>query len=469
MCHGNFRYWRRDGTHEYHGALRQRLLLLCLEGLSQTQVGSLSGDFGITKSWFDHTKAQVLAHPPLVSTHGVWAEILWGKSWIDLGVPGYASPRSSLNDVVPLQEDCLSQQCQLLDSAGSSVVVNLPLLTPQRNRVWLSDGSLPMADVFSPQQLTEISLVKEYRPRPFACTANAASNLPEAVSECLRIESTRLECARELLTAVDWDTSIVRLTVFDLLSHLLGADFLFDQNLRVYDELKSFLTVLDLWMNFVRNEFPDAAVGLLSTVSHTECRARVNLNQILWQGGFCKLLDENGVQEAAILSRRKAASLFFGNSNTSQVQTIGAEPVLAVSPSCMFDLSVTTCASAVQGGIYLNLKNRYDGGIVDSADAPGVLSAVREHITAVFLRELDITPNIWQNESIGSNGPDLMIYAEGIEFHNTSSGIAVDRVNKPRSTHAAEGFVWLPQEFDCSSGSMTPLDFHAQLMGKRHG
>jgi hypothetical protein len=442
--------------------------LLCLEGLSIAQTGTLFGSLGLFNGRFKQNQLRKLMHAPITSFQGVWAEILWGRRWSELGIAGYGRPDGSLNKVVAWQEDDLPDECKLLNNGAANVVANLPLLTPQENRYWLSDGSLPLATVISPACLSNIDGVSNYQPKPFFCTALAASNLTESIAQCFQVESRRLQSCGEILAGVDWDTAIIRLTVFDLLSHLMGAQYLAEPELIMQQELKAFLSELNNWLEVILQKFPDCQVCIMSSLGHNNCVARVSLNQILWQGGFCEPSPHKASMNAT-LSRRMIASRMLDNRKSREPFVQEMPPALAVTPSWDFDLSSTVCASVVQGGIFLNLQQKYETGIVSATEAPVVLKAVREHIAYALEKELGITAEIWQTDQIGSLGPDLMIYAEGVDFHNNSIGPAVDTINKPRSTHNTEGFCWLPPQMSLDSQVLTPLELHAQLLGVTHG
>ena len=439
--------------------MRRKLLLLCLEGLSRTQAQWFFGNLDSLKRLLRVGDLNTLEHHPISSFQPVWAEILWGRPWSELGVAAYGAARGSLNAVAPLTEQDVPIPCKLLDS-HKSVLVNLPLLAPGKNRFWLSDGSLPLGSVVSPPDLERCSSLKDYRPRPFSSVALGAARLAEAVADSLQLETVRLKCAAEIMRSVEWDISIVRVTAFDLLFHLLGVEYLQDRQLIFHAQVQEFLAVLDSWIRDLLDTFRDALPCVMSTVGHSTGIARVNLNEILYRGGFC----EPATEQSALGQehRRTIASLLLKR-NGDNASGKDEPQSLALTPPWKFNLPSTVCGSAVQGGIFLNLKGRYTDGTVEPSEANDLLTNVRQYVVEALKTELGIEPYVWQSGYVGSLAPELMIHADGIEFHNSYIGAAIDTINKPRSTHTSEGFVWLPRGMAPNSEMVTPLQLHELL------
>jgi hypothetical protein len=343
----------------------------------------------------------------------------------------------------------------LLSTASKSIVVNVPILTPKPGRLWLSDGSLPGIGFVSPAEAAESFSLNEYKPRPFTCAPLATARLNESISQCLKTEIVRLDCAARLLRGSKWTVGIVRLTVFDLLAHLLGPDFLDETDRVGYGEINEFLTLLDAWLKGLIDLFPADHLCVLSTIGHIQCQARVNLNQLLRMGGYCRLLKDEQSEQSGMLARRKAATMQVRRDERIQ------EP--AVTPQWLFDLPATVCGSVVQGAIHLNLKGRYSGGIVEKEAAGGLISEVRGFIVASLKQQLGIEPEVWQCETIGEVGPELMIYMPGVEFHNSVGSEPIDKMVRPRSCHTADGFVLLPANVERPAGALTPLELHGVL------
>ena len=433
-------------------------LLLCLDGLSAVQAIELCRRVPALGALLEKGALKPLQHSPVASFNAVWSELLWGKPWFELGAAGYARARGSLNAVSPLKESDLPDS-PILCSARKTVTINLPMIEPHRpGRVWLSDGSLPYHFVVNPSHLARQAPFDNYQARPFSCLPYALSNIEQSVLHCLQVERQRLSCARELLRQADWDFCAVRLTIFDQLFHLLSPDVLFADDFLLRREIDAFLSELDLWLSETRTDTAGAAWCILSTLGHTPCIARVNLNAALAADGFATLVAD---RHTAVSARRKAAAVSIAGR--------GDEPTApAVTPSWMFEASKSVAASVVQGGIFLNLAGRYDDGIVEADEARGLIQRIKTSIATKLHREFNEQAVVWEAENISEVGPELMIYMDGVEFHNNATDLIVDRMNKPVSTHTCEGFVWLPDE--SSSGSwLTPIELHHLIMKLAHG
>ncbi|HEY9868317.1 MAG TPA: hypothetical protein V6D08_04065 [Candidatus Obscuribacterales bacterium] len=436
-----------------------RLFVIAVDGLARQQAKALSAWLPWLDDMFRSSCVRTLDSSPLPNAPAIWSEILSGRSWLALSCPGYARPAASLNDVRIVTESDLRFSLSLLSSVPGSdtVVANLPLVLPGHGRLWLSDGSLPLAQVVSPPDLAGRAPFDAYKARPFLSSTIALVDLDESLKACFRSELSRLECVAELLSTSRWQKCFMRLSVFDLMAHILGPDALSCQELRFWPQIKEFLERLNESLSEITQRLDDTVVCAVSAFSHTACRARLNLNQLLCQGGFCQLAVSEG-EDNPLMAARAAAALAV-----SREREGGTVPSRMVSRTNRFVPEGLLAASPVSGTVYLNLKSRFVDGAVEENRRAALLESVRKYLEQELLGEFGALVQVCGNEEAESGGPDLVIYAEGVEFHNTSNAPAVDRDNRPLSTHKAEGFLCAPADCQNVPAVIRPVDVYSIL------
>ncbi len=415
---------------------------------------------------------------PFVSLQSVWAEILTGRAWSDADCPGYRRPLSSLNDCEVMSEDKLLYPASAAQPQdGSSLVINMPLLIPNQrthDRTWLSDGSLPIHTVVSPAIMAMAAPCKHYRARPFPTTACAQVNLAEAIAACLENEKQRLKCTLHLMKTKRFQVAFIRITVFDLLAHLLGADYLSCRQRLIWPQIKSFLDELDNILSHIMAINKDSRKLVLSAFKHKACRARLNLNQLLSEGGYCGFREFRTEKDSKLVHRIQA------------LQTLHAEDLQGSYPISLnkqIDSATTAAASPVYGSIYINRTDRFADGIVSQENHACRLKEIQQYLQSTLSREFGENNYVFP---IGSNnpdaetaifmrkeiprleilpGPELVVSIPGVDLHDTANSRAVDQELYPRSTHDYQGFVWFSDANKHSLQSITTIDVNRYLTG----
>jgi predicted AlkP superfamily phosphohydrolase/phosphomutase len=447
-------------------------LVISLDGLSKDDLSTLTEFMDYPKQLDNCLALDSVNGKPFVSVQSVWAEILTGKDWAALGCPGYRRPTSSLNTCEVVTEDDLVYPATLasFDNA-ESIVVNMPLLKPNRqSRFWLSDGSLPIQTRVSPERLALEAPYSSYRAKPFPSTAHALLDLSESVKACLDNELQRLRCALQLMKNTNWQIAFIRITVFDMLAHLLGPDYLSCRHRLVWPYIKSFLSELDKMLTDIDGIRPHSYKCVISTFSHVPCRAQVNLSQVLAQGGFCQARELDEVERSELANRMQAVLAI------NSAKMAGALPLVSLTKP--FDISRTTVASPVYGAIYLNKKDRFSDGIVADKDSPSLLAEVTKFLNSALSRELgegtyvfpsqsDLPSQLEGKPAYQFFTPELVVSIDGVEFHDASHIVAIDHENHPRSTHNYNGFVWFSDSKATANQRVTTSALHQCLMEQR--
>lgn len=434
-------------------ARRERVVFISLDGLSQKQLDWLASKCSTLGRYLDTAKISAIVSAPHKNFQSVWAEALTGRPWQENGCSSYSRPGRSLSVLEIIDEDKLNVPVML---PRRSVLVNIPLVKPKSDRVWLSDGSMPTAATVAPAELLGKEPYRSYRPRPFSSSAAAACTVQRSARKAMRVEQQRLECCKSLLSRQDWNLCLLRINVFDELSHLLGSELWQDDQLAISDELGRFLSALDGFLKFV-TDLGGITVYVSSFISHINCQARLSLNGWLQRQGYATLT-RNRADDPVIMTRTNAVKAALG-------ETLAvAEPM--TSQLWQIDPAKTLAASPVAGAIFINRKSCFEDGIVADSEAEPLLSDIQEALEAYLQREFGSTFDIYRNQS-KAPGPDMLVNVEGVEFFNLEGAKGLDRVNKPKSTHCAKGFLCQPAGCNKLSGLIKPIDVN-QLFGAPH-
>lgn len=404
------------------------MLLISLDGLSAEQFHYLSTTFGLLKSYLK-SDIKKLSSNTLNSAHGAWAEILSGKPWWETGCVGYAFPQNSLCDL-----EVSSESSYKLESALTqlpSLIVNVPLLEP-KDRLWLSDGLSALS--VSPERLLSSEPFKDYHSRPFTSPAYFLGKAYEGLRLCLEVEKQRLICAEALTGESNWQLGIIRLSAFDQLAHFLGNDYLSNTALSIHPAIESFINETNNALERIIENAQPSTIAIISSYSHVECKKRVNLNQLLTQLGFCKLKEKALVQKEQVLRYQSTIALAIRKVSSPRISTTNA----FVEESCI-------AASPIQGAIYVNVKGQFQNGIIhrnnQSAQAKEIELQLKSALKEAGVASFTIESNPELTNPSKKNAPDLMIYAEGVDFHNLYDAPAVDSFSHPLSCHSTDGFV----------------------------
>jgi hypothetical protein len=316
------------------------------------------------------------------------------------------------------------------------VVINIPLARPSSDRLWLSDGSLPLNKTVSPPGLIKESEFAEYVPRAVSDLADINGSINALVHQFLEVETKRLACARVLYQR-EWSKFLYRISVFDHLSHLIGLNYLRARDLSVFAEIQKFLQRLDAFFEAVIGD-DRVRLTLISGYSHIGCRAMVNLDDLLAEGEF--LVPENNLSPEADMTRRQDAM-------STVMGTPRLYPTLMASMEGRLNTSATVAASPVAGCIFINKKDAFKDGCVEPGAVADVCRRVSAYLRNRFSRvygsgfELEERP---AGSTDVAQVPEFVVHIEGVEFHNMT-GMGSWGYNVPRTTHSRSGFTLLPK------------------------
>lgn len=418
---------------------KKRLVMLSLDGLSLAQFFLL----GKYIRWFadilNRYAITCLDARPHTQAQPIWAQILTGLPWYETGCPGYARPARSLNDLELVSEHNIAALAPIwnCNSESQQLSINIPLLQPKLGRFWLSDGALPGARPVDPAELLPVAPFNSYKPRPYPSSTTALGTFKESVTGCLDVEKLRLDCALSLLANQDWDTCLWRISVFDLLAHLIGDDFLELQYLSLWEQIENFLAYMDQLLLEASKLLTDDLFCVLSPYAHTTCTARVNLNRLLERGGFCKLTTEEAESNKESFYRRDIAARMLSGDESDRARAL-------ITPTLLIDLAHSRACSPVYGAIYLNGGGKPQDRCASWPDDTVLKLAM--FLSDQLMKQVGGKDYRRPTKSTTLYCPDLMVHVPGIEWHNTADGPVIDRDNKPKTTHSADGFVCLSEK-----------------------
>jgi predicted AlkP superfamily phosphohydrolase/phosphomutase len=434
-----------------------RLLVVSLDGLSIDQVSLIDSRLSSLKS--QRGSACKIDSGPFTAAQPAWAEILTGKPWFEVGCPGYARTTGSLNNLHIVQERDLLFPVTLLDQCQAeapAIIVNVPLLEPRDSRLWLSDGSMPLQTVLAAPQMEHHAPLRQYTPRPFMSSELALADPRSSTEQVFQTEMRRLQCFRVLCSEANWNFAILRISAFDTLCHLLGTGALEARNLSASSVIDRLWLSLDDLLRAVLDRHPETTICLMSLFSHVSCTARLNINKLLEENGFCKLVAVPDVDLTRGSQRRLAAEMIRGDGGdgTSKKTTV-------VSRCNGFVTKATRAGSPVMGCIYPNALGMFEDGIIQPASVDSVIREVADVVDSRLRKSFGERASVQVCED-GYQAPCITVRVHGAALHDAWDGPAVDFSSKPLSVHAPEGFFWMPSE-NASFGTLTPAEVNQRL------
>jgi predicted AlkP superfamily phosphohydrolase/phosphomutase len=416
----------------------KRQLILSLDGLSLSDFDALTTLLPSTRNRIKQAGWRHLESNPLFGAQSIWAELLTGERWFKNGCAGYSRPRSSLNDLTIFTEKDLQSPPKLLRSSSKQtpdVVINVPILQPDpHSRVWFADGSLPTHTTISPRILTDDANFKAYKPRPFADFSQALRSVRDPINDCLDVEEKRTACATALLKKFDWQTFIWRVTLFDHLAHLVGLDVVKQEKLFFFEQLKRWLADLDGLLSTLIED-PELSFCIISSFSHTQSKRTLNLNMVLEKLGMLKVIEASVHPDDGRKTR------------TSAVLSLAREEKLTSSATSslegQIDLQNSIAASPVAGSIFINRRDQFADGTVDSQSLQTVKQTVHDELKTALHAEFGDSLTIELNPSTTLSKiatPDMLVNIAGIEFNNIKPSHGSPDAHG-RTTHCSDGFV----------------------------
>lgn len=411
--------------------------LISFDGLGSEELEILCQWLPSVKSFIESGDFHALDNCFLTQPQPIWAEILTGTPWYENGCSAYSRPSSSLNKLAVVSEKDLCTRAKLLETknGGHVASINVPIVKQSPQRLWLSDGSLPMNKQVSPSSLAKEEPFKSYKSRPFMDLGEASGSPAESARTSITVEKKRVECALNILQNFRCERFILRLTIFDHLSHLFGTSYLQTKNLVIYDELLKLFAYLDSAINEVLSAFNGEAL-LLSGYSHQPCRSSLNLNSILEEGGLLQIthqFDELKKQ------RINAANAVLGYEPASPLMS---------SYEGQIDERATVAASSSYGSVYINRSELFENGSVTPASYEEKRIAVRQllqkALAPMFASVLHLQEAPRESMKIPVPIPEFILNIDGVEFHNIRKANLQD-YDVPRTTHSSSGFLVAPK------------------------
>lgn len=370
---------------------------------------------------------------PHLSAQSAWAELLTGKPWYENGCSGFSHFHPDNSELS--SQDTLN--CPLALIKEPAIVINLPLVKPGANRYWLGDGSLPLSSHKNIDNALVQQFLKDYEPRPYLSTKLISGDSTKRIYDLLDIELKRLALAEHLLINTTWQTAFIRLNLFDTLQHIKENDCWQSQDFVWSAKLQEALMQIGQHIKNMLNAASNTTSCFISSYSHDKCLGRINLNEILYRGGFCQF--EESLSPA---NKRRLA--------TAQILKAGKKraPLYMVARQNIPIFQHSRVVSPTYGTLYSNKQSSVSQGKQNLEQA---ISFVSKYLESYIETTLEIFEN---PEAVNSNNraADCMLYLKGYDFYCTP-GPTIDLIDKPDSCHTAQGFMTIltPEEHNLSS------------------
>lgn len=398
-------------------------------------------------SLIDKSSIGTLSTHPHSDPQPVWAEILTTEPWYKNGCAGYAAPRRSLNEVKPVYERDLSCSLRLLENFQKPILFNVPLVEPSpESRIWFADAGHPSINAVSPPPLLERAPYSSYKSRAVASMGYALADNSESFKTFFAFERTHLKCAKAICSEANWDLLIYRSAIFDQLAHLFGTEFVTEKHLLARPALEKIAQEMDEFFASVMKQ-TDRTI-IFSTFSHATCSAIVSINDFF----VSEKLQVRSETDSTVLSlRKKALAAARPEEALASLQ--------AVSGTLEFLPSKTFLASPVRGCIYLNVKDRFLDGIVETDCLERNIEQASERLTKHLSRHCD-NATISRNAQTASMAPHLVVTAPGVELIDSFTIVKTNEL--PHSVHVPDGFIW--SSTNPRLNKVNPSDFFEVMM-----
>lgn len=373
------------------------------------------------------------------SPQAIWAELLTGNDWLSNGIYGYGTVEKSIADVQVTNEHHLRLQTPISDKNDKDwrLLANVPLTLPAQNRIWLSDGTTPVAADANTIRLLSGLGINKYSPR--ACFSANYLGSAQELELLFAHELERLKICLQAIRQFKCSLSIIRISAFDIMFHAFGTDFL-ESNLFRYQPIwLDFLGQLSQMLSELEALIGVDNIAVFSTHNHVPCLGLLDINQLLYRSGFLQAT-KSCLDEPSVLTRRAAAIQYF------RPQSIDAD----LMPSG-YAPETSRAFSPVEATVMINSASRFSHGLLEAEEA-SALSTVLSELIGEYLSASEIADYRIYNvagQKDGKrmdSGPDLVISGSGLGFR--SANIQTNSFDwTPRTVHGKAGFLLAPPDW----------------------
>ena len=424
--------------------MRKKTIIIGLDGMSKELVEEL-----IRRNKIPNIK-KIIKKGSLRQTKGVippnsvpsWPCIITGKNPGELGLFGYHKLRDYLkvpmfhNNYVPFWEKI---NC-------SSGVINIPGTYPARafNGFILTGIYTPSVDdenFIYPKKIRDL-IKEELKKYEIVYNWNGMEDLIVQVRDSTKI---RFKVARKLLKEFKPDLFFVVETGTDGLQHLM-AKYVYDdspiyeKNERYEKAFYDYYALVDKEIGKLLKDF-NGDVIILSDHGHGALHGKFHLNEWLLRNGFLKLKGRNTLFSSIfnvlnldlskidmLLGKFKAKKLaykLFKGTNISKIipAEVGSLQWNDAVKSNLIDWK-NSSAFAMDNGIYINTKRRFNSGSVNDEDFEEIRESILDKLKAEknwgFKQVVKKKEEVYHGPFVDETS-DLIFYDENFRFWPSAS------------------------------------------------
>ena len=272
----------------------KKTLIIGLDGMSpELLFGNWIHELPNLKKIYDNgaTGNMHSAFPPV--TAPAWVSFATGKNPGKHGVYDFIYPDKSLDDIKTVTSYDIKAKTyyEILNENGKkSIIINLPVSHPPRTGDIMVTNFLAKStqNVFPESLIGEIPELKEYRPIHDVRLTDRKSEFSKFLADITDVEEKRFICAKKLFQK-PWDTFFVLFESTDFLHHVKYREMLKKKDKPILDFYKK----IDGYVGwFLGNMDKDTTLIVMSDHGFKPIDGVVLVNNLLRKKGMIKLSDD---------------------------------------------------------------------------------------------------------------------------------------------------------------------------------
>lgn len=368
--------------------------------------------------------------PPL--TGPAWVSFATGKNPGKHGCYDFLLPRSSLSNTQPISTRDINGKTfyELLETNGmQSIVINLPCPCPPRTNTIIIASFLAQGEnyVFPSNLIDEIPELKNYRILPDL----SSPEIVESINDFRKVERIRFTCSKELFKK-NWDFFFLLFNITDWIQHVM-YDKLISQRMPEDSEAMKAFKEIDEYIGWFVNNVPrNTNIFVISDHGFCLYKKKFAINRWLMEEGYLKAKPK---KRGIIQKFRGMAGLslkylpllrfFYTIVNRTIFHTHFLERlILNIEPdlSKTIAYSIGTAAGAY-GSIYINRKERFDDGIIETEKYRELRNEIIEKLKKLKEPETgkNVAKYVFRKDDIYSgmcleNAPDIILISNGYDI-----------------------------------------------------
>ncbi len=353
-----------------------------------------------------------------------------------------------------------------------SIIINLPGAFPQKinNSIIVADFLSPTEEFLSiPKEIQYKyeDMFKKYQLIP----KSEMFDYENYLNETLKIEKIRFEIAKTLFTNEPWEHFFYLFSGSDWASHSALKAYLYNNantNNRIKEKFIKIFRHIDISINwFIKNMDKNTIMFLISDHGHVPRNYIFYINEWLCREGYGvkkpkKFVDPFLEKQAKQI---KVKTVVMSPTLTKLIYRLSKTPLIHIMRkvyhtirnitgiqlfynlySIDFEKSKAFCPSFSTLGIYINTKNRFKNGLLDTDEFNRLCDEIINKLRNLKISGQKIFRGVWKKEELYygafiQDAPDIILLpSDGIEIHiDTNVKSVLSHDEHLAGTHSIDG------------------------------